>query len=159
MSRFKIVPISKDYAAKIRKTMTDDFGHAVVVQTASGLGPCRVSLKPFLPGKDKRLLFTHSPFDIDNAYNQPGPVFIQADEVEEYQDIHHFPVEIKADQLHFKLTLIGYDADQMMNYTKLVGEDDVDELISRIFDSHPEVAFLHARSALASCYICRIERA
>ena len=158
MNKFKIVPLSKEYAEKIRATRKDDFGHEVIEQIATGLGPCRVSLKPFKKGEDKRLLFMHSPFSIDNAFNQPGPVFIYPEEVEEYQDVYRFPPEIKADKAHFPLTLIGYDNSQQMVYTKLVGDNDVDEMISTIFTKHPEVTYLHARSAVAACYICKIER-
>ncbi len=158
MKKFKIIPLSSGYAARIRATRKDDYGHEVIEQVATGLGPCRVSLKPFKRGEDKRLLLTHNPFLIDNAFNQPGPVFIHSDEVEEYSDIYRFPPEIKADKEHFHLTLIGYSAEQQMVYTKLVGDNDVDELIVKIFEKHPEVEYLHARSAEASCYICRIER-
>jgi len=159
MAKFKIVPLSKEYAEKIRSTRQDDFGHEVIEQVATGHGPCRVSLKPFRPGIDKRLLLSHSPFEIDNAFNQPGPVFIFADAVEEYKDVYRFPSEIKADKEHFHLTLIGYNTTQQMVVTQLVDDNDVDELIEEIFDGHPEVEYLHARSAEASCYICRIERA
>jgi Protein of unknown function (DUF1203) len=158
MNHFKIVPLSKEYADKIRATRKDDFGHTVIEQIASGLGPCRVSLKPFKRGEDKRLLLSHSPFLTDNAFNQPGPVFIHANEVEEYSDVYRFPPEIKTDKVHFRLTLIGYSADQQMVYTRLVGDDDIDELIVRIFIKHPEIEYLHARSAEACCYICKIER-
>jgi len=158
MHTFKIVPLSKKYADNIRNTMEDDFGNSVVMQTARGFGPCRVSLKPFRPGIDKRLLFKHSPFEINNAYNQPGPVFINAGDVKEYADVFRFPPEIKNDKEHFHLTLIGYDEKQMMIYTQLVGEADIDELIATAFDEHPEIACLHARSAEACCYICKIER-
>ncbi|HNK30293.1 MAG TPA: DUF1203 domain-containing protein, partial [Ferruginibacter sp.] len=121
-------------------------------------GPCRVSLKPFTVGEDKRLLLSHSPFEIDNAFNQPGPIFIHADEVEEYKDIYRFPPEIKADKENFPLSLIGYSQSQKMVFTKLVGDADVDELIPEIFEANPKVAYLHARNAEACCYICRIER-
>ena len=158
MAKFRIVPLAKEYAEKIRNVRQDDFGHEVIEQAATGRGPCRVSLKPFKPGKDKRLLFSHSPFAIDNAFNQPGPVFIFSDEVEEYKDIYRFPPEIKADKEHFHLTLIGYSADQKMVFTKLVGDKDVDKLIEEIFNKHYEVEYLHVRSAEACCYICKIER-
>lgn len=138
--------------------MKDDFGHLVAEQIATGSGPCRVSLKPFAKGVDKRLLFTHSPFEADNVYNQPGPVFINSREVEEYDDIYRFPPEIKADKKSFPLTLIGYDADQQMVATILVGDADVDELIVGVFETRPEVQYLHARNAQACCYICKIER-
>lgn len=158
MNKFKIVPLSKHYAANIRSTMKDDFNHDVLEQVATGKGPCRVSLQPFEPGKDRRLVLTHSPFLTDNPYNQPGPVFINQQEVEEYTDIHHFPPAIKADKINFPLSLIGYDTNQLMVYARLVGDKDVDELINRIFDKHPEVEFLHARNAAACCFICKIER-
>jgi Protein of unknown function (DUF1203) len=158
MNKFKIVPLSKQYAANIRSTMKDDFNHYVLEQVATGKGPCRVSLQPFEPGKDRRLVLTHSPFLTDNVYNQPGPVFINQQEVEEYADICHFPPAIKADKINFPLSLIGYDTNQLMVYARLVGDKDVDELINRIFDKHPEVVFLHARNAAACCFICKIER-
>jgi Protein of unknown function (DUF1203) len=158
MPSFKIVPLAKSYAEKVRRTKKDEYGHPVFEQLATGRGPCRVSLKPFVPGHDKRILFSHSPFALDNAYNQPGPVFIHAQEVEEYADIHHFPAEIKADKIHFHLTLIGYDLSQQMIYSKMVGERDVDEMIEEIFENRPDISFLHARSAEACCFICKIER-
>jgi hypothetical protein len=158
MNKFKIVPISKAYANKIKLTLRDDFGHEVIEKVAAGSGPCRVSLKPFKKGIDKRLLLTHSPFEIDNAFNQPGPVFINSDDVEEYSDIYRFPPEIKANKKSFPLSLIGYDANQQMVFTKLVGDADVDELIGEIFEQQADVQYLQARNAQACCFICKIER-
>lgn len=158
MKQFKIVPLSRQYAAHLRSTGTDGFGNVIIEQTATGHGPCRVSLKPFKPGVDKRLLLSHSPFAIKNAFNQPGPIFIHAEDVEEYTDVYRFPPEIKADKEHFPLTLIGYNTQQMMVHTEIVGDKDVDELIVEIFNTQPQVAWLHARNAEACCYICTIDR-
>ena len=158
MQQFTIVPLSPQFAAEIRSTRQDAFGHAVVEQTATGFGPCRVSLRPFNPGVDRRLLFSHSPFAVDNAFNQPGPVFIHAEEVDAYSDVHRFPPAIKADKTNFPLTLVGYNNHQQMVHTQLVGDRDVDELIVEIFNTSPQVAYLHARNAEACCYICTIER-
>lgn len=158
MKQFKVVPLSEAYAAKIRATNTDDFGHTVIEKVATGKGPCRVSLKPFAVGEDVRLLVSHSPFEIDNAFNQPGPVFINKKEVEAYNDVHCFPPEIKADKESFPLSLIGYSKNQNMVFTQLVGDNDVDELIPKIFEEHPYVEYLHARNAEACCFICKIER-
>jgi hypothetical protein len=159
MNNFRIVPLSKGYAQQIRHSRQDDFGHEVIEQLATGLGPCRVSLKPFEKGVDKRLLFTHTPFEMDNAYNQPGPVFINAADVEEYTDVYRFPIEIKGNKKSFPLTLIGYNEQQMMVLTKMVGDRDVDEMISEIFAENPGVTYLHARNSQACCFICKIERA
>jgi hypothetical protein len=158
MTKFKVVPLSKEFADRIRKTRKDEFGNEVMEQLATGYGPCRVSLAPFVPGSDRRLVFSHSPFEKQNAYNQNGPIFIHAKEVEPYGDIHRFPPVIKADPENFPLTLIGYSRDQRMVFTKLVGNADVDELIARIFEENPKVEFLHARNAEAGCFICKIER-
>jgi hypothetical protein len=158
MNKFKIVPLSKAYVNNLKATMTDDFGNAVIEQLAIGLGPCRMSLKPFEKGVDRRLLFKHSPFVVENAYNQPGPVFINAEDVEEYSDVFRFPPLIKANKKSFPLSLIGYNNEQMMVLTRLVGDDDVDQLINEIFDQYPAVEYLHARNAQACCFICKIER-
>ena len=155
---FKIVPLSKEYATRLRAAGRDDFGNEIVAQIATGYGPCRVSLKPFVPGVDRRILASHSPFEIANAFNQPGPVFFNAQDVDTYADVHRFPPEIKADPANFPLTLIGYSADQRMVFTELVGDGDVDEMIKDIFTSRPDVAYLHARNAEAGCFICKIER-
>jgi Protein of unknown function (DUF1203) len=158
MNQFKIIPLSEEFAATIRATNTDVFGHAVTERIASGKGPCRVSLKPFEVGEDMRLLLSHSPFEKDNAFNQPGPIFIHKKEVEAYKDVHRFPPEIKADKESFPLSLIGYSKNQNMVFAKLVGDDDIDELIVKIFEEHSYVAYLHARNAEACCFICKIER-
>ncbi len=158
MKPFRIVPLSAEYAQKIRKTKMDYFVNTLIEQVATGRGPCRVSLQPFTTGEDMRLLLSHNPFMVGNAFNQPGPIFINKEEVEAYKDIHRFPPAIKMDKEHFHLTLIGYDKWQMMVIAQLVGDDDVDELIMKIFDEHPEVVYLHARSAEVCCYICKIER-
>ena len=158
MKQFKIVPINREYAKKIKENNKDDFGHEVIAQLATGKGPCRVSLKPFKVGEDVRLLISHSPFTIDNVFNQPGPIFIHKKDVEAYSDIHRFPPEIKANKKSFPLTLIGYNKEQMMVLTQLVGDDDVDLLIPKIFENRPDIEYLHARNAEACCFICKIER-
>src|SRR5215217_871876 len=109
MRNFKIIPITKAYAERIKATGNDDQGNAIIETIATGKGPCRVSLKPFLPGVDKRVLISHSPFEKTNAFNQPGPIFINSEVVEEYSDIYRFPIELKADKKSFPLTLIGYN--------------------------------------------------
>jgi hypothetical protein len=67
MSKFIIVPLTEEYAAGIRQNQTDEFGHNIIEQVATGKGPCRVSLRPFIKGQDTRLLFSHSPFAIANV--------------------------------------------------------------------------------------------
>ncbi|MFA6440144.1 MAG: DUF1203 domain-containing protein [Bacteriovoracaceae bacterium] len=158
MCSFTIVPLSEKFAAQIRTSRKDEFNINVIEQVATGYGPCRVSLTPFVLGKDIRLLFRHSPFSVRNAFDQPGPVFIHKKEVKAYSNIHRFPPEIKNDPVNFPLTLIGYSKDQKMVHTQLVGNNDIDELIVSIFAANKNVDYLHARNSEAGCYICKIER-
>ena len=158
MSKFKIVPLSKEYAAKIRKERKDDFGNEVIEQVATAKGPCRVSLKPFKVGDDVRILLSHSPFEEQNIFNQPGPIFINKEEVEPYSDVHRFPSDIKNNKESFPLSLIGYSKKQNMIFTQLVGDDDVDLLIEKIFEENPKIEYLHVRNSEACCYICKVER-
>lgn len=158
MNQFKIVPLQMDYVSKIQTQKVDDFKYPVVEQIATGYGPCRITLEPFTPEKDKRLLFSYTPFDIDNAFNQPGPIFIHKKKVKPYSDIHRFPPKIKADKKNFPLTLMGYNEQQEMVFTQLVGNHDVDQLITTIFNTNKTINYLHARNAEAGCYICKIER-
>ena len=155
---FKIVPVSKQYICDLRSTGLDDFGNEIVEQIAGGYGPCRVSLRPFKPGVDRRMLLSHSPFKIANAFNQPGPIFVNSGEIEEYSDVHYFPPEIKADKQNFPLSLIGYNRKQEMVFSEIVGDQDVDAMIERIFGQEKNVEYLHARNAQAGCFICKIER-
>lgn len=39
MKQFKIVPLSEEYARKLRENRKDDFGHEIVEQLATGKGP------------------------------------------------------------------------------------------------------------------------
>ena len=156
--RFKIVSVSKQYISELRSDGHDNFGNEIVEQIAGGYGPCRVSLKPFKPGVDRRILLSHSPFKVANAFNQPGPIFVNSGEIEEYSDVHRFPPEIKADKQNFPLSLIGYNVRQEMVFSELVGDQDVDTMIERIFVEEPDVDYLHARNAQAGCFICKIER-
>jgi hypothetical protein len=155
---FKIIPVSKQYISELSSTGRDEFGNEIVEQIAGGYGPCRVSLRPFKPGVDRRMLLSHSPFKIANAFNQPGPIFVNTADIEEYSDVHRFPPEIKADKQNFPLSLIGYNTKQEMVFSELVGDRDVDQMIDRVFTEDPEVEYLHARNAQAGCFICKIER-
>ncbi|MFH7040459.1 DUF1203 domain-containing protein [Flavobacterium plurextorum] len=158
MKNFKIVPLSKEFVRQLRETNIDNFGNQVYEQLATGKGPCRVSLKPFNVNQDIRLVFAYSPFSEHNAFNQSGPIFIHKNEVEQYSDIYNFLKEIKADKENFPLSLIGYSKEQKMIFTKLVGDNDIDLLITEIFETKCDVEYLHARNSKACCFICKIER-
>ena len=94
--------------------------------------------------------------DEDVPYCVGVAVFVP--EIEEYADVDRFPLEIKADKHNFPLSLIGYNTKQEMVFSELVGDQDVDAMIERVFTEEPDVEYLHARNAQAGCFICKIER-
>jgi hypothetical protein len=68
-----------------------------------------------------------------------------------------FPPEIKANKESFPLTLIGYTKEQMMVLTQLVGDEDIDLLIIKIFEERPDIEYLHARNAEACCLFIKLK--
>ena len=49
-------------ADEVRRTRrSPGYGHPAHLEVAAGTGPCRCCLRPFVPGKDQRLLFTYRP--------------------------------------------------------------------------------------------------
>ncbi len=158
MRNFTIIPLSAETADTVRKNKKDAFGNETIEQVATGAGPCRQSLQPFLPGRDKRILLAYSPFDQPGLFAETGPVFISAEPTVSYQDIHRFPAAIKADKTNFPLSLIGYNTANFMVYSQLVGEADVEDLIEAVFAAQSSIHYLHARNAAAGCFICKIER-
>ncbi|MEP6749954.1 MAG: DUF1203 domain-containing protein [Bacteroidota bacterium] len=158
MRNFKIIPLSAETANEIRSTKKDFLGNDIVVQTANGAGPCRQSLQPFIPGKDKRILLSYSPFSKPGLFAETGPIFIYENEVASYRDIYRFPAAIKSDKINFPLSLIGYNSNDNMVYTKLVGDEDVEDLIEQIFDTRADIHYLHVRNSEACCFICKVDR-
>ena len=158
MSNFKIVPIDGAWAARVRETQQDEFGHQLQAVLATGRGPCRVSLRPFTVGADTRILAAYSPFNQTSPYAETGPIYISAEAVSPYQEVYRFPPEIKADKANFPLSLLGYSAAEHMVYTEQVGDQDADQRIEHVFNTHPEVDFLHVRNSEACCFICKVER-
>lgn len=158
MSNFRIVPVPAELAERVRTSRRDEYGNNVLEQVATGYGPCRLTLRAFRPGEDRRLLLTYSPFAQEGLYAERGPIFISATDTEPYADVHRFPPEIKADPVNFPLSLLGYSVDHRMNFTQLVGDRDIDQLIDDVFEQRPEVAYLHVRNSEACCFICAVER-
>ncbi|MFZ1379203.1 MAG: DUF1203 domain-containing protein [Saprospiraceae bacterium] len=72
--------------------------------------------------------------------------------------LNNFPSELIADKENFQLSLVGYNKEQKMIYTKLVGNLDDGNLIVEILETEKDKDFLHARNSEACCFICKIER-
>src|SRR5262249_8760938 len=123
-------------------------------ELATGYGPCRLCLRTFEIGAEKRLLFTYDPFHGVEPYPLPGPVFIHEAECLPYPEDGGFPQDLRT----HGLTLDAYACGRrLVAEERLEGGAGIDELVARLL-ARPEVAYIHVRDTEAGCFDFRIER-
>jgi hypothetical protein len=154
MSEFRIIAISSRLTDKVRETkLSPGYGHPVTAKVATGHGPCRHCLRPFVVGQDVRMLFTLNPFEGVAPIPQPGPVFIHEAECERYEDTAGYPEEL----LPFAALLDGYDAEQMVRGRKRVTDGSQEEAIREMMRD-PLIQYVMVRDGDAGCFDLRVER-
>jgi len=90
-----MIAIASELANKVRETKkSPGYGHPVTATVATGHGPCRHCLRPFVVGQDVRMLFTLNPFNGVAPIPQPGPVFIHETECVRYVETAGYPAEL-----------------------------------------------------------------
>src|SRR5262245_26004229 len=101
-NRFAVRPLTPEVAAHVRQHGSDPiWGHPALTQPATGFGPCRLCLRTFREGEERRMLFTYDTYAGVAAFPQPGPVFIHADGCEPF-DGDGFPPELRDLELTFE---------------------------------------------------------
>jgi hypothetical protein len=155
MSDFRVFPIPKELAFRIREERIDDFGHqlCVSVATENDTGPCRSCLTVFEPGEG-RILFSYAPNQHDHPYNEIGPIYVHENECQPYVNHEEFPPELRTRR---PLVLRCYADNGVMIGGELVGDRPIEDVIITLF-KNSDVKYLHARTASVGCYIARIER-
>ena len=155
MADYRVIGIPEDTAAKVRSSgKSPGYGHPVHSEVATGYGPCRLCLRDFEIGAERRLLFTYDPFYGLEPYPLPGPVFIHETACEPYPENGGFPADVRTHDL----TLNAYARGRrLVAEERLEGGSGVDALVARLLD-HPEVAYIHVRDTEAGCFDFRIER-
>jgi hypothetical protein len=154
MSEFRMIAIASELANKVRETkVSPGYGHPVTAKVATGHGPCRHCLRPFVVGKDVRLLFTLNPFERVAPIPQPGPVFLHEAECERYEETAGYPAEL----LSFAAVLDGYDADQMIRWRKTVTDGSQESAVREMM-SDPLISYVIVRDGNAGCFDLRVER-
>lgn len=141
--------LPQEVADEVRRTRkAPGYGHPAHLEVASGTGPCRCCLRPFVPGVDRRLLFTYRPEGRAGSLTAPGPVFIHADHCAAYL-ADGFPDALRALPLAFEARAAH------SRVTALVAEaDPAEEQILRLFQDRAE--WLHVRHAEAGCFIATV---
>jgi hypothetical protein len=154
MSEFRMIAISSELASKVRETkLSPGYGHPVTAKVATGHGPCRHCLRPFVVGEDVRMLFTLNPFYGVAPIPQPGPVFIHEEECERYVETAGYPAEL----LPFGVVLDGYDAEQMVRRRETVTDGSQEATIEEMM-CDPLIRYVMVRDAEAGCLIFGLRR-
>ncbi|HEY1435659.1 MAG TPA: DUF1203 domain-containing protein [Thermoanaerobaculia bacterium] len=152
---YRAVAISEGFAEKVRTSRrAPGYGHPVHAEVATGYGPCRLCLRDFAVGVDRRLLFTLDPFHGVEPFPLPGPVFIHENECDRHPENAGFPTDL----LSHGLTVVGYARGPVLRAEERVPGSEIESAIARLL-ARADVDYLHVRDTAAGCYDLRIERA
>jgi Protein of unknown function (DUF1203) len=155
MPEYKVVAVSESLAEKVRSTRrSPGYGHPVLAEVATGYGPCRLCLRDFEVGVERRLLFTLDPFYGYEPFPLPGPVYIHEQECERHPEHAGFPEALRTHDL----TVVAYARGRIPRAEDHVRGRDAEEVIARLL-GREDVDYLHVRDTDAGCYDFRIERA
>lgn len=149
---FRIVPLEAEFVARIRHTMTDDFGHSLRVTTSTERNPCRFTLQLAASGEEL-ILLSYSPFTRDHPYREVGPIFIRRQGDVGYADLNQFPPELDPTKRVFRAYNV---AEEIVDAR--VGTNEPEALIAELF-GNPIVNCIHVRSLTHGCFTFKIERA
>ena len=151
--QFTVRGLTQELADEVRRTgASPGYGHPVHLEMASGTGPCRCCLKPFVIGRDQRLLCTYRPPG-DDALMAPGPVFIHAQHCMAWRGTG-FPDALRELPLAFEARASG---SRVTALSAQIGASP-EAQIGRLFGDS-QVQWLQLRHAQAGCHIARVDRA
>lgn len=145
--------IPQSIADEARRThRSPGYGHPAHVELARGTGPCRCCLQPFVPGVDRRLLFTYRPPGRDDTLTAPGPIFIHADRCEAWSG-DGFPETL----LGLPLALEAHAPRNRVTGLCTRADVSVEKRIEELF-GHVGAEWLNVRHAEAGCFIATVEK-
>jgi hypothetical protein len=154
MPTYRVVAVSESLAEKVRTTRkAPGYGHPVHAEVATGYGPCRLCLRDFEIGVERRLLFTLDPFHGIEAFPLPGPVFIHEEPCARYPETGGFPADVRSHDV----TLAAYARGRVLRAEQRLSGEDAESAIGRLF-SRRDIDYVHVRDSAAGCYDFRVER-
>ena len=150
--QFTVRGIPQEVADEVRRThVSPGYGHPAHLEVASGTGPCRCCLDPFVAGVDRRLLFTYRPAGDGSSLMAPGPVFIHASRCEAFAD-DGFPRRLRELPLAFEARASGGRVMALSAQPGIPAELQIQRLLAR-----DGVEWVQVRHAVAGCYIASVK--
>jgi hypothetical protein len=154
VSGFRVVALDTATADAVRNTLcTPGWGYPATAETAAGYGPCRVCLRMFEIGSERRILFTRDPFAGLEPYPLPGPEYIHEGPCEAYTDSAAFPDALRP----LSMTLNAYARGRKLRGQAYVSDGDVEGAAARLL-AVPDVAYIHVRNTDVGCFLVQLDR-
>jgi Protein of unknown function (DUF1203) len=153
-TRFAVRALPEEVAHYVREHGRDPiWGHQTLTEAATGFGPCRLCLRTFREGEEKRVLFTYDSYAGVAEFPQPGPVYIHADACDRYEG-DGFPPDLRA----LKLTFEGVAEGPRVVALERTDGEGVEDAVGRLLDLSG-VDYVNVRNTEAGCFVARIDRA
>jgi hypothetical protein len=155
MKEVRFVAIPTAVAEEVRATLrTPRYGFPAHSEVATDDAPCRHCLRTFVPGKDRRILFTYDRFAGVESLPQPGPVYIHEGACERYSEDAGFPEELR----NSPRTVEAYGSGRQLLGLEYVSGGKFEPAIAKLF-ANPDVDYLQVNSTTAGCFTFRVVRA
>lgn len=149
-------PIDPDQLAQVRRDRTDAFGNTAEGFSSDGGEQLRCCLR--LADVGERLwVVGHAPLTVQRPWREVGPVFVHADPCPAHEPSRDFLTTLSG----APRVLRSYTAAQAMVYAAnrlTTAQDDLADVVGRIFADHPEVTEVHVRNVLHQCFVVRVTR-
>ncbi len=153
MLTYRTIAIPEEIANAVRTTrLAPQYGHPVHAEVARGYGPCRVCLRKFTPGAERRLLFTYDPFAGRETLPLPGPVFVHEEGCARWAEDAGFPEGLR----DLPLTFNAYASGRRVVAQEYVTDGVVEPVLGCLLERH-DVAYVHVRNTEAGCFLFTIE--
>jgi hypothetical protein len=153
MVTYRTIAIPEEIAGAVRATrIAPQYPHPAHAELAKGYGPCRVCLRKFTPGVDRRLLFTYDPFAGRETLPLPGPVFVHEEPCMRWAEEAGFPDELR----DLPLTFNAYAWGRRVVAQEYVTDGVVEPVLERLLE-RGDVAYIHVRNTEAGCFLFTIE--
>src|SRR2546429_8019905 len=100
----------------------------------------------FVPGEDRRILFTYDRFAGVESLPQPGPVYVHAEACARYSEDAGFPEELRGSPR----TVEAYARGRRLLAQEYVADGEFEPAIQKLL-AHPNVDYLQVNSTTAGC--------